>query len=148
MTTSPRPTAAESQILCWRRAFPGHESELGQMRRWLTWMLPECTARDDVIAVATELSANAIQHSASGRGGTFTVEVCWRGGLVRLTVADSGGRTRPHLINEPMSEQGRGLVIVSSLSLRAGTCRDHGRRLVWAEVPWTGPSSEPPMGFP
>ena len=60
----------------WRRLFPGHKRELSQMRRWLSALLPDCPARDDLLSIATELASNALQHTASGRdGGWFAVEI-------------------------------------------------------------------------
>ena len=66
---SPVPASAHR----WRQVFLGEERQLGLLRRWLVACLPECPARDDVISVATELGTNAILHTASGRGGWFSV---------------------------------------------------------------------------
>jgi hypothetical protein len=57
------------------RVFPGEDCQLRVLREWLRGLLPACMVRDDVIAVASELRANAICHTASGRGGQFSVEV-------------------------------------------------------------------------
>jgi hypothetical protein len=62
-----------------RRVFPGEERALAALRRWLSSMLATCPVRDDVLCVATELGTNAVQHTASGRGGWFAVEVAWGG---------------------------------------------------------------------
>ena len=44
----------------------------------------------------SELCANAIAHTASGRGGVFTVEVeCPRDGVARVAVTDDGGPSVP-----------------------------------------------------
>ena len=72
----------------WRRVFPGEGRQLAALRQWLASLLPECPARDDVICVATELGTNAVQHTASGGGGWFAVEVSWHGPAVRGAVAD------------------------------------------------------------
>ena len=79
----------------WRRVFPGEERQLGVIRRWLKSLLPESPSRDDLATVVTELGANAIRHTASGRGGWLIVEVAWHGSLVRVAVADGGGPTEP-----------------------------------------------------
>jgi len=42
---------------------------------------PPCPASDDVIMVASELGANAIKFTVSGRGGWFAVEVTWWGSV-------------------------------------------------------------------
>src|SRR5438874_13124558 len=73
--------------LRWRRAFPGHERQLGVLRRWLASLLPDCPTRDDVACVATELCTNALRHTASGQRG-FSVEVTWYPQVVRIAVED------------------------------------------------------------
>ena len=135
--------SAPGSQLRWRRVFPGHEAQLHELRGWLAGLLPACSARDDVMAVATELAANAIAHTASGRGGFFAVEVSWDGGMVRVAVADGGGPTCPRFgaQPDPLSEGGRGLLIVEALAERTGICGDNRSRLVWADVLWHGPAA-------
>jgi len=132
------PAAAVASALRWRQAFPGQERQLRVVRRWLASLLPECPARDDVISVATELGSNAVRHTASGRGGVFTVEVTWVDSLVRVAVADGGSTTRPHVIEDPAAEEGRGLLLVRGLSVRTGVTGDHRGWLVWADIAWDG----------
>jgi serine/threonine-protein kinase RsbW len=122
--------------LRWRRVFAGDERQLSVLRRWLEYLLPPCPARHDVTAVVSELGANAIKHTASGRGGWFAVEVTWLGPVVRVAVADSGGPAEPHVIDEPAGEHGRGLLLVRGLAARTGWCGDQRGRLIWADVPW------------
>ncbi len=121
--------------LRWRRVFRGEEPELRQLRLWLSWLLPEHPSRDDVIAVAVELSTNAVRHTAS-RGSWFAVEVTWRPPAVRVTVADCGGDSEPQVIDDPAAEHGRGLLLVRGLSLRTGVVGDRRGRLIWADVAW------------
>ena len=125
--------------LRWRKVFRGEERQLSGVRRWLASLLPACPALDDVTLVATELASNAICHTASGQGGSFTVEVTWWRSVVRIGVADGGGPAQPQVIEEPDSERGRGLLLVSGLSLRTGVCGDQRGRLVWADLRWDGP---------
>lgn len=122
--------------LRWRRILPGEEREIGQLRRWLARLLPDCPARDDVISVATELSANAVRHTASGQGGCFGIEVTCHGTVIRVAVADRGAPTEPRLIDDPMEEYGRGLMLVHGLSVRTGVRGGERGRLVWADIPW------------
>ena len=122
--------------LRWRRVFPGDEQQLGVLRRWLALLLPDCPARDDVAYVATELGTNAVQHTASGRGGWFAVEITWHRAMVRVAVADSGTPGAPKVIDDPEGEHGRGLLVVAGLSARTGVCGDDRGRLVWADIPW------------
>jgi serine/threonine-protein kinase RsbW len=127
--------------LRWRRVLAGDERQLAVLRRWLASVLPPCPARDDLTSVASELGGNAIKHSASGRGGWFAVEVTWLGPVVRVAVADSGGPTEPHMIDDPAGEHGRGLLLVQGLSARTGWCGDCRGRLSWADVPWDDPTT-------
>lgn len=129
--------------LRWRRLFPGEERQVAVLRRWLASRLPPCPARDDVIMVASELAANAIKFTVSGRGGWFAVEVTQWGSVVRVAVADSGGLSQPHVIDDPTSEHGRGLLLVRGLSVRMGVCGDHRGRLSWADILWENDGTEP-----
>jgi anti-sigma regulatory factor (Ser/Thr protein kinase) len=122
----------------WRRVFPGEERELGRMRRWLASLLPACPAREDLVLVADELCTNTIQHTASGHGGSFAVEITWLAPAVRVAVADNGGPGEPQVIDNPSAEDGRGLLLVHNLSERTGVRGDHRGRTVWADVRWDG----------
>jgi anti-sigma regulatory factor (Ser/Thr protein kinase) len=149
----------------WQRLFRGQESELRQLRRWLCVLLPDTSARDDLISVSVELGTNAIQHTASGDGGWFTVEVACLGSVIRVAVTDEGAPAAPQLGEDPFaaggvldgdgdgdgdgdydSDCGRGLLIVQALSAASGVCGNVSGRTVWAEVA-VGPqgrSSSPP----
>jgi anti-sigma regulatory factor (Ser/Thr protein kinase) len=132
----------------WRRVFPGDERQLGLLRRWLSSLLPPCPARDDVVCVASELAANALRHSASGRGDWFAVEISRHPGMVRVAVADCGAASGPREVDDPDSENGRGMVLVRGLSARYGVRGDHRSRLVWADIPWADPASPSPAREP
>ena len=136
--STPEWAAASAPEFRWRQVFPGDEPQLGELRRWLARLLPACAARDDVVSVAVELATNAVKFSRSGQGGCFAVEITWYGDALRVAVADSGGPVAPHMIEDPMSDHGRGLVMVRALSLRTGVCGDRRGRLVWADVSWAG----------
>lgn len=149
-TGTPRPDAPNPPTLVlgsrWRRVFPGEERQLAALRRWLASLLPACSARDDVLAVATELGGNAIQHTASGQdGGWFAVEVTWQQSAVQVAVADCGGPAEPRMIDDPAEERGRGLLLVQGLSLRTGYTGDQRGRLAWAHIAWDDPA---PAGHP
>src|SRR5258708_38703700 len=94
------------------RTFCGEKHELQRLRHWLTGLLPERPARDDLLSVAVELATNAIQHTASGQGGRFTVEVAGHGPVIRLAVADGGAPAGPCLHDHPMADRARRLGIV------------------------------------
>lgn len=130
----------------WRRVFPGDQPQLAVLRRWLNSLLPDCAARDDIVCVATELSTNAVLHTATGQGGWFAVELTWYGPVMRVAVADCGGAGEPQVIHDASGEHGRGLALVQGLAARSGFLGDHHSRLAWADVPWDqacGPAGEP-----
>jgi serine/threonine-protein kinase RsbW len=129
---APRPDTS----VRWQRLFRGQESELRQLRRWLTTVLPDSPARDDLISVAVELGTNAIQHTFSGQGGCFTVQVTRRGAVTGIDVTDEGAPGGPQVTDDPMSDCGRGLIIVRALSESCGVRGDARGRTVWAEVAW------------
>jgi anti-sigma regulatory factor (Ser/Thr protein kinase) len=132
----PSPSA---QSWRWRRVFSGEARELALLRRWLSSLLPECPARDDVLSVATELGGNALEHTASGQdSGWFAVEVTWHPPTVQIAVADCGGSAEPKVISDPDGERGRGLLLVQGLSRRSGWTGDVRGRLVWAQIAWDG----------
>ena len=157
--------------LRWRRVFPGQEEEIRNTRYWLAGLLPDYPSRADVLTVASELAANAVRHSASGRGGYFAVEISWlaRPATIRIAVADGGGPASPAGLAalrapgtgpfagslpgaslpavESLTESGRGLRLVRALALRAGLCGDERGRLVWADVRWDT-DDQPEPGFP
>ena len=86
----------------------------------------------------SELCANAITHTASGRGGVFTVEVdCPRDGVARVAVTDDGGSSVPAAGRlDLMAEGGRGLAMVAACTSRWGFCEAYPGRTVWAEASW------------
>jgi len=87
---------------------------------------------EDATLLLSELATNALAHSASGRGGTFTVTVFHRSGDVRVEVADQGGLWLPGTAGDEV--HGRGLVIVSSLARAWGITGDESGRTVWFEL--------------
>jgi anti-sigma regulatory factor (Ser/Thr protein kinase) len=122
------------------RVFPGQECQLGILRRWLRSFLLDCTVLADVLSVATELAANAVRHTRSGQGGSFEVEIIHTQKTVRVTVTDSGAAGAPRVIEDTYGETGRGLLLVSALSLETGFTGDCSGRQVWAEVPCEDPA--------
>ncbi len=104
----PEVADASAEPLRWRQVFPGDERQLGELRHWLAHLLPANSSRDDVVSVAVEYATNAIKFSSSGRSGWFTVEITWSGQMVRVAVADSGGPTVPHMVDDPRPRGGTG----------------------------------------
>jgi anti-sigma regulatory factor (Ser/Thr protein kinase) len=124
--------------LRWRQIVAGEETSLSAVRAWVAALLPACPARDDVILVANELCANAVRHTASGRGGNLGAEITVWPPVVRVSVADAGSEQEPRVIERAAGEAGRGLLLVRELSAQVGVLGDQRGRLVWADIPWDG----------
>lgn len=117
------------------RIFPGEERQLYVMRRWLEELFPDLSVLGDVACIATELGANAVRHTASGRpGGSFATVITRRLGVITIAIADQGGPWEPLVINDPDRENGRGLLIVRGLAAQVGVRGDYLGRVIWAEV--------------
>lgn len=81
---------------------------------------------------ATELAANTIAHSASGEGGSFTLNLRTEPGWARIEVTDDGPAR-----GKPTPRNGWGLAIVAGITDRAGAeSQPDGCRSAWAEVTW------------
>jgi serine/threonine-protein kinase RsbW len=124
-----------------RKVFAGEPRQVAEIRRWVAAVLPPYGAVADAQAVATELAANAIWHTASGRGGTFAVEIRPCRDVIRVAVADAGGPADPQVIDDPAAERGRGLLLVRGLSFRMGVEGGRSGRVVWADVAVGGPDA-------
>lgn len=126
---------------------PGRPDQVRAARRWLAELVAGLPGADDIILAASELTTNAISHSDSGRsGGTFTVRVTVGADLVRVEVADAGGRweirpDRAGLSQHDLAGQcGRGLAIVACLASDWGVYGDESGRTAWCVLPARGPA--------
>src|SRR4051794_40566982 len=79
----------------WRRTFPGRPDQAHVVREFVTALVPDLSRLDEVLLVAGELVANALRHSASGQGGSFTVDVRHAAGCTAVSVTDEGGPADP-----------------------------------------------------
>jgi serine/threonine-protein kinase RsbW len=126
-----------------RRTFPGQSGQVRVVRWWLTALLGDPAACDDVVLACSELAANAIIHSDSGLpGGVFTVRLAIDRNCVRIEVIDQGGHwpggRRPcHDASadpDEVSQCGRGLRIVAALASAWGITGDQEGRSAWCEI--------------
>jgi anti-sigma regulatory factor (Ser/Thr protein kinase) len=133
----------------WIRAFRGTPASVPEARRFVAELLAGCPAREVLMTCVSELSANAITHTASGDGGVFIVEVaCPRDGVARVAVTDEGSSSVPAAGSlgafgalDLAAEGGRGLAIVAAYTSRWGWADAYPGRTVWAEACW-------PVGVP
>jgi serine/threonine-protein kinase RsbW len=129
--TLPPPARTTAPAAGWERTYPGLPAQARIVRADLRPLLAGCPAVDDVLLLASELAANAIAHSDSGRpGGTFTVRLTHEPGSgVRAEVADQGSTWPGDL---PVCAQPpHGLYLLQALSTACGARRDGRARIVW-----------------
>ena len=117
------------------QSFPGLVDQVGQARAFLTQVLGDFPLAADAVLIASELGANAVMHSASGKpGGRFTVRVeAYEGDYLWIEVEDQGGHWTEH---DSTEECGRGLHIVAALASEWGIEGDALARVVWARLNW------------
>ena len=125
-TTAPRTTEV---------AYPGGAEHIGAVRADLRAVLGDCPRADDVILCASELAANAAQHSRSRLpGGTFTVRATVSPDrYARIEVQDNGG---PWTQAVTGSARHHGLDIIGAVADAWGSGGDHATRTVWARFDW------------
>jgi anti-sigma regulatory factor (Ser/Thr protein kinase) len=92
---------------------------------------------DEAVLLSSELATNALLHSASGAGGTFSVSVLVESGRLRVEVHDLGSATAPVIrrSGQPV-ESGAGLRIVEMMADRWGFYGKPSGRVVWFEMDW------------
>ncbi|RBQ16057.1 ATP-binding protein [Spongiactinospora rosea] len=93
---------------------------------------------DDCVLLTSEVATNAVVHSDSGRGGTFTLRVSYSAGTVRVCVQDDGSLAPPCTCGAAHAAAhaigGRGLPLLDTLARRWGVIREAGANRVWFEL--------------
>ncbi|MGW5372559.1 ATP-binding protein [Streptomyces sp. NPDC004009] len=105
----------------WGLSCPGFPEEVSRARRWTRDILRGSPLADDAELIVSELSANAILHTASGReNGSFHLAVAVSAQVVAVSVTDDGGTgTAPKVEDQDQdAEHGRGLGMVSVIAHR------------------------------
>jgi len=115
--------------------YPGGTEHIRAVRADLRAVLDDCPRADDVILCASELAANAAQHSRSRLpGGTFTVRATVSPGhYARVEVQDNDGPW-----NQAMTGPARyhGLDIIGAVADAWGSGCDRTTRTIWARFGW------------
>ncbi|MFF8951921.1 ATP-binding protein [Streptomyces sp. NPDC014940] len=110
-----------SKARVWGLSCPGFPEEVSRARRWTRDILRGSPLADDAELIVSELSANAILHTASGREhGSFHLAVAVSAQVVAVSVTDDGGtETAPKVEHHAQdAEHGRGLGMVSVIAHR------------------------------
>ncbi|MFE0107107.1 ATP-binding protein [Streptomyces sp. NPDC059009] len=119
-------------------SFPAERASAKLARDFVTRVLGRwgVTDRsDELVLCCSELATNALAHGCPS-GGEFLVCVEHRstGRHVRIEVHDSEEAPPPDATpHSPLSEQGRGLLLVDLVSDRWGVEPQTGGKIVWAE---------------
>ena len=110
--------------------YPGGTEYIRAVRADLRAFLDDCSRADDVILCASELAANAAQHSRSCLpGGTFTVRaVISPDHYARIEVQDNGGPWNQGMIDPTRHH---GLDIVRAVADEWGIDGDNTARTIW-----------------
>ena len=111
------------------------EIVLSAVREWVSQVLgalpPDLL--DDVLLLANELVSNMIDHAKGPR----SLSVRQSSDRLRVEATDGSPHATPVVGRSRLSEsRGRGLVIVNACSTSWGVEVAHGRKTVWAEVPF------------
>ncbi|MBO7939053.1 ATP-binding protein [Streptomyces sp. S9] len=126
-----------STVRVWGLSCPGFPEEVSRARRWTRDILHGSPLADDAELIVSELSANAILHTASGReSGSFHLTVAVSAQVVALSVTDDGGTgTAPKIeYQNHDAEHGRGLGMVSTLAHRIVVHQSQAGHTVTAEL--------------
>lgn len=130
-----------SEQRTFRARYPSHPARVKVARREAehaaqSWRL--CSAASSsLVLVASELVANAVIHAKTPRGRQVGLTMRLLETVVRVEVrdADSTPPTPPSDRDvEAISEGGRGLLLVESISLKWGVQLEVFGKTVWAEI--------------
>jgi anti-sigma regulatory factor (Ser/Thr protein kinase) len=118
------------------RSFSGQADQVAAARRFVVSAIQDGgPARDVSRLLVSEAATNAVLHSASGDGGTFSVGYLISDQLLRVEVRDGGGPTGPRRrVHHLDSMTGRGLDLFDALSDRWGVGGDPDGWMIWFEL--------------
>ncbi|SFY05374.1 ATP-binding protein [Streptomyces atratus] len=107
-------------------------------------MVADTDFADSIRLIVSELATNAVQHTF-GQSPTFTVDLrLEREEQLRLGVTDSHPRWPRRLPAAVQQDNGRGMVIIRTLTKECGgrlivTPTADGGKTVWIALPWSVP---------
>ncbi|USQ89052.1 ATP-binding protein [Streptomyces phaeoluteigriseus] len=132
----------------WGLSCPGFPEEVSRARRWTRDILRGSPLAEDAELIVSELSANAILHTASGQAfGSFHLAVAVSAQVVAVSVTDDGGTgTAPKAEHDQDqdAEHGRGLGMVSAIAHRVVVHHsDHGHTVTAELFTDTQPGGHP-----
>ncbi|MFF3276302.1 ATP-binding protein [Streptomyces chrestomyceticus] len=126
-----------SRVQVWGLSCPGSPEEVSRARRWTRDILRDSPLAEDAELIVSELSSNAILHTASGRNsGSFHLSLAVTPQVIALSVTDDGGAgTIPKVEDQDEeAEHGRGLGMVNAIAHRVVVHCSQGAHTVTAEL--------------
>ncbi|MFJ7963576.1 ATP-binding protein [Streptomyces sp. NPDC096324] len=121
----------------WGLTCPGFPEEVSRARRWTRDILRDSPLAEDAELIVSELSANAILHTASGKeSGSFHLALAVSPQVIALSVTDDGGAGSAPAVEhqDQEAEHGRGLGMVSVIAHRVVVHDSDGGHTVTAEL--------------
>ncbi|MFE9880084.1 ATP-binding protein [Streptomyces sp. NPDC005784] len=121
----------------WGLTCPGFPEEVSRARRWTRDILRGSPLAEDAELIVSELSANAILHTASGKeSGSFHLALAVSSQVIALSVTDGGGTGSAPAVEhqDQEAEHGRGLGMVSVIAHRVVVRDSDGGHTVTAEL--------------
>lgn len=142
-----RATLADSQRL-WEQPYPGTIDQIRHVRAALWEFLSDCPVADDAVQLVSELCANAVVHSDSGkRDGTFTVRVQhFANSYVWGEVEDQGSTWDGNLSRS--ARHPHGLYFLECLASDCGVERIRQVHVVWFRIDYPSQPLLPAAPFP
>src|SRR6266516_747070 len=122
-----------------RRTFPGRAEQIARARDFTRRALGACPVLDEAVLLVSELTTNALKHTAADGAGGFQVTVYQGEAALLIAVKDDGSNKIP--LPSPadaLAEDGRGLTLVELIASRWGHCSDQHGRTIWFELRWNG----------
>ena len=129
----------------WTHILPGHLDSVRIVRRWIEAILDhtpvDACGTDRAIYAASELTTNALVHTASGQpGGTVGLQLLLGTSRLRVEVTDEGGPGQPIIRTpSPEAEHGRGLWLVKLQCEHLSCHGDKHGHTVCADLQWRQP---------
>jgi serine/threonine-protein kinase RsbW len=120
-----------------RRVFPGRADQIAHARDSTRRAVGACPVLDEAVLLVSELTTNALEHTATGDAGSFQVTVYQGEAALLIAVKDDGSDKIP--LPSPadaLAEDGRGLGLVELIASRWGHCNDQEGRTIWFELSW------------
>jgi anti-sigma regulatory factor (Ser/Thr protein kinase) len=118
--------------------YEGKPEQVRRVRWFLSDVLGGCPAADDAILLTSEIAANAVQHSDSGKGGTFILRAEIHDSYAWIEVEDQGGKWT---IRDMRADgRGHGLDLVSKLASEWAIDGNERCRVVSFRIDWALPA--------